>query len=126
MDTKKVTDKSGVEKEYRFEVIGNPCESNPAVCEEGQHEGCIPSEAPAVKCDQGKLAKAVESDGGHVIIGMYYDEVGDGAQAGDTAQPGPDGEQVTLNDMCDKRSRSGSQSGMGTIFIQVAKLNPIQ
>jgi len=123
VDTKTVKDKDGKESKYFFEVIGDPCKNNPKACSSEGEAGCIPKEAPGVKCENGKLTDATLSDSGHPIIGMFFtDKAGIGASKGGDENHGGLG---SLNDACSERSKSGMQSGMGTIFVNVAKLNPL-
>mmetsp|Transcript_3575 Transcript_3575/g.6542 ORF Transcript_3575/g.6542 Transcript_3575/m.6542 type:complete len:338 (+) Transcript_3575:111-1124(+) len=129
VDTKTLKDKDGTEKQYFFEVIGDPCKNNPPICKNDNTEtGCIPWEAPGVICEQGKLKNAILSDAGHPIIGMYFtDAKGINVSIGgeENIVQTTDGQLKSLNWECEERLKSGMQSGMGTIFVNVAKLNPI-
>lgn len=128
VDTKTLKDKSGSEKQYFFEVIGNPCKNSPPVCTSSDGKGCIPAEAPGVKCENGKLKGAILSDKGHPIIGMFFvDAAGiKNSIAGDEKKmQSEDGSLSSLQDACRERKASGTNSGMGKIFLNVAKLNPL-
>jgi hypothetical protein len=128
VDTKTVKDRSGKEKEYFFEVIGDPCKNSPKTCSGEDEAGCIPKEAPGVQCQNEKLKHAILSDGGHPIIGMYFtDAAGLAASIGgdEKKMEKSNGELGSLNEACSERIESGMQTGMGTIFVNVAKLNPL-
>jgi len=125
VDTKTIKDKTGKAKKYYFEVIGDPCVSSPSVCTEEGESGCIPFEAPAVECEGTRLQNAIRSDGGHVIIGMYF--VG-GSYAKNQFidyETMVDTYGNSLKDSCEKRAKKGFDSGMGAIFQQVARLNRV-
>jgi len=91
---------------FQVLVIGDPC-SKPWK---------IPSSAPAVKCENGKLKDAVLSDNGHVVIGM--------SQPDDTYTMFTR-DAANFKSDCDKRKASGYHSGMGKIFLRVAQISPI-
>jgi len=122
VDTKTIKDRTGKAKQYHFEVIGDPCVNAPPTCTKEGESGCIPYEAPAVECKEKRLQKAIRSDGGHIIIGMYftgsYSKYIDYETVADPAGN-------TLKGACEARAKSGYQSGMGAIFQQVARLNKI-
>lgn len=130
VDYKTFADKTGTNKTHAFVVIGNPCASNPPTCmttSSASLEECMPEEAPAVVCNkEGELTKAMKSDGGHIIIGMYFVE---GSQITPVnyvdyeTQAMQDGK--TIKAACEKRREAGYNSGMGAIFQQVARINPI-
>eukprot|EP00240_Pyramimonas_obovata_P012487 CAMPEP_0118939882 /NCGR_PEP_ID=MMETSP1169-20130426/30095_1 /TAXON_ID=36882 /ORGANISM="Pyramimonas obovata, Strain CCMP722" /LENGTH=243 /DNA_ID=CAMNT_0006884247 /DNA_START=1 /DNA_END=732 /DNA_ORIENTATION=+ len=94
---------------FNFLVYGDPCVD----------PSRIPEEAPDVSCDgDGQLEKATLSDGGHVIIGMLQPlPSGPSAVANDVDQ--------RIEDMCRERQQEGYRSGMGTIFVTVANINPL-
>lgn len=104
IDTKTVQTLDGPQQ-YRFMVIGNPCE----------HQDKIPWEAPEVRCNGNELLGAPVSDHGYVIIAMFFDD--DGQQANDESM---------FKEHCEDRAHMGYNSGMGEIFRQVAGISPIQ
>lgn len=128
VDTLSVLDKAGTSQIYNFTVMGNPCKEKPPRCEEASEKmekGCIPREAPAVVCEDDQLQKAVLSDNGHVIMGMYFPE--SSAASGEFVDYETEKDQQgnTLKGQCEERQKSGFQSGMGAIFQMVARLNEI-
>lgn len=126
VDTKSVKDKTGATKEYKFLVIGDPCAETPQVCtKKGELDGCIPQEAPDVVCKGNKLKNANQSDGGHIIIGMFADVPVRQDQYTNFATE-KDAEGNTLKEACAARQAAGYDSGMGAIFQQVARIHPIQ
>jgi len=126
VDTKSVKDKTGLAKQYKFLVIGDPCVHNPKVCTEaGDFDQCIPQEAPDVVCEGNKLKNAEHSDGGHIIIGMFGDVPASEDQYVDFATA-LDADGNKLNEACAAREAADYDSGMGAIFQQVARINPIQ
>jgi hypothetical protein len=127
VDTKTITDKSNVATEYNFLVIGDPCAGSPPRCTtKGEFDGCLPMEAPDVVCSGATLTNATRSDGGHVIIGLLRD-TGD-FQEGEFVDYATekDASGGTLKGACDTREQAGFNSGMGAIFQQVARINPIR
>ena len=104
-------------------VIGDPC-SDPTK---------IPDQAPEVVCSNGasspgkliapkssSTSGAFYSDHGYVIIGMIHDDVIGGKTDFWTEEVG------ATDDACTDRSAAGYQSGMGTIFREVAKISLTQ
>jgi len=124
VDTKTISDKTGKAKEYHFEVIGDPCVNMPPRCTKQAQQGCIPFEAPAVECEDASLQNAIRSDGGHIIIGMYFTGSYAEGQYIDY-ETDADVNGNTLKGACEARANSGYHSGMGAIFQQVARLNKI-
>ena len=154
MDTKNVTLANGMEKQFQFTVIGNPCD-DPSQLEVPfmQHEGMtsIADSAREVRClDDGILEGATLSDHGYIIIGMFFDSEDaishgvDGIVAGATDEigdPTPGRMSTVLNadvsgrkqyhdereylPMCEDRARKGYNSGMGEIFRKVCAVSPI-
>jgi len=92
---------------FQVLVIGDPC-SKPED---------IPRDAPAVKCEDGQLKDAVLSDNGHVVIGMTQPE------NEDTKDGYP---AAGLKNRCDVRRENGYEGGMGTIFLRIASISPIE
>lgn len=112
VDTKTIKMSTG-EKQMHFVVIGNPCKNSAA----------IPWQAPDVKCEANQdLVKATLSDHGHIIIGMIF-EAGIKDHS-DAAAKKSDEAEYTPH--CQSRAASGHNSGMGTIFREVAAITPIQ
>lgn len=111
VDTKTIRTADGT-KQYQFAVIGNPCE-RPEV---------IPSQAPDVNCQSGQLVKATMSDHGFVIIGMFF-EPGIPEHSDSDVNSYP---QQSMSGTCQERADMGHNSGMGTIFREVANIAPIQ
>lgn len=91
---------------FDFLVLGNPCEKD---------ANKIPVRAPDATCDGQTLTKATYSDNGFVIIGLLQDLTNISAQ-----------DEIQVADHCEKRAKTGYKSGMGTIFREVASINPIQ
>lgn len=104
VDTKTVEVKDGT-FQFNFLVLGNPCEKDPSL---------IPRQAPDAKCSGERLVKATYSDNGYVIIGLLQD----------FGRISPQ-DEVQVADHCDHRANTGYRSGMGTIFREVAGINPI-
>jgi len=124
VDTKTIKDKTGKGKEYYFEVIGDPCVHMPPKCTKESQSGCIPFEAPAIECEGNKLQNAIRSDGGHIIIGMYFTgSYGDDQYIDYETMVDRNGN--SLKGACENRAKQGYNSGMGAIFQQVARLNKI-
>jgi hypothetical protein len=112
VDTKTIQTLNGSEQ-FDFLVIGNPC-TNPTA---------IPAQAPDVNCSSdGHLEQATLSDHNHIIVGMIH-ESGPSMSLGSNTSDAS--EVLGSGQMCEQRANSGNQSGMGTIFINVAKINPI-
>jgi len=122
VDTKTIKDMTGEAKQYHFEVIGDPCVDSPPKCTEEAQSGCIPYEAPAIECTEKRLENAIRSDGGHIIIGMYFTGSYSEGQYIDY-ETMADQKGNTLKGACEARTKSGYNSGMGAIFQQVARLN---
>jgi len=85
-------------------VIGDPC----------IHPNRIPTRAPELQCENGRLAGAYRSRGGHIVIGMLQEPQTSHYQA------------RMISDQCARRKRQGYRSGMGKIFVEVASINPIR
>jgi len=123
VDTKAVTDSTGIEASYRFVVIGDPC-VNAETNANGQilrgsrgNTSSLATKAPDVTCAQGRLERATLSDHGGVIIGMHHD-----AAPGLTVSGNADHE---AQEYCEAHSARGDQRSMGAIFREVASLNPL-
>jgi len=93
--------------EFNFLVLGDPC-----AMEGG--EDLIPSSAPDATCDGAGLEMATYSDLGYVIIGLYQDLPATGFQ-----------DSAVHEASCQARADAGYTSGMGTIFRDVASINPV-
>lgn len=104
VDTKTVASSDGAH-EHNVLVYVDPCKD----------PSKIPRQAPDVKCSSGKLVDASYSDGGHVIVGMLTPVPSDGAY----------NKVSSVSEMCADRAEHGYHSGMGMIFIDVAKINPL-
>merc|ERR1711962_432660 len=88
-------------------VIGNPC----------LHPERIPRRAPEVRCNSnGDLIGATRSRNGHIVIGMAQER---GSNRG--ARYSAD----MIEGRCARRKSQGYRNGMGTIFVDVASINPI-
>ena len=74
----------------------------------------IPKEAPEVICKDGKLENAHRTNNDNIVIGMVQPQ----GQAGSNRAS-------DLNAECSKRRDNGYGGGMGTIFAEVAKINPL-
>jgi len=125
VDTKTVKDNTGKDKQYHFEVIGDPCVNSPPLCTQQGESGCIPYEAPAVECEDGRLENAIRSDKGHIIIGMYFTDKSYSEDEYIDYETMADMAGNKLKDACEYRAKAGFNSGMGAIFQQVARLNKI-
>jgi len=105
VDTKNVTMRDGTFK-FNFLVLGNPCAKD-----QGAH---IPYQAPDATCFKEHLVKATYSDNGFVIIGLLQDLPKNVPQ-----------DEIMVAGHCESRAENGYRSGMGTIFREVAGINPI-
>jgi len=121
LDTKTVTLAGGVQKQYKFAVLGDPCKT-PAMKqrlteviddpEYRAHQVTLQMAAPEIRCDADSLAGATLSDHGHVILTMFHeDRPGLGAQ-----------NEHAYDQQCASRS---SGAGMGPIFRTLAGVNPL-
>lgn len=122
VDTKNVTTFGGETKQYHFAVLGNPCDHQEELSRPfvqpfyGRGETTLRREAPEVRCDEnGKLEGAYLSDGGYIIISMFFDEDPE-LQAMDESY---------FEGMCKQRADAGYNSGMGEIFRKVAAISPV-
>eukprot|EP00931_Biecheleriopsis_adriatica_P009173 TRINITY_DN11026_c0_g1_i1.p1 TRINITY_DN11026_c0_g1~~TRINITY_DN11026_c0_g1_i1.p1 ORF type:complete len:261 (+),score=54.18 TRINITY_DN11026_c0_g1_i1:117-899(+) len=119
MDTKTLTFSSQTSKQYKVLVHGDPCKDAAALDAEftdpfsGANES-LRTAAPDVTCQGDALDSAVFSDGGYPIIGVFFDDPGDGS--------GAVAEDTTY---CQTRAGAGYNSGMGLIFRKVAEITPI-
>ena len=84
---------------------GNPC----------VHPERIPARAPEVYCERGELAGATKSRNGHIVIGLMQE----GRERGAYYRAN------MIEGRCSSRKSQGYRSGMGTIFVEVASINPI-
>lgn len=146
-DTKAVQTQEGP-VQMHFAVIGDPCVRpdelhRPFVQPFYGQETTLARDAPEVRCVDGRLAGAVISDHGHVMIGSLFDaqplqeHVGSDfmleARHAESAQPGRisriDGvafqDETEYAPLCAKRERNGHDSGMGEIFRRVAAISPL-
>lgn len=101
VDTKNVTTSSG-ERQYRFAVIGNPCD-HPEKLEEpfqqsfGWGETTLRHDAPEVRCSEdGRLLGAHMSDHGYVILTMFFDDGDSFNEPGALAIAASKGEHVSV------------------------------
>jgi len=92
---------------FKMFVIGDPC-LNPSK---------IPREASELTCKNGVLQGAMKSTNGHVVIGMV--------QSNDTPAENSAASAQQL-ERCDNRKKTGYKWGMGKIFVDIAKINPIE
>merc|ERR1719217_1518682 len=122
IDTKNVTLSSGESRQYRFAVLGNPCD-HPEELERpfvqpfyNRGETTLKNEAAEVRCDQnGKLEGAYVSVHGYIIISMFFDE--------DSSLNSMD--ETIFEGHCTQRAAAGYNSGMGEIFRKVAAISPV-
>jgi len=121
LDTKTVTLAGGVQKQYKFAVMGDPCRT-PAMAqrlteviddpEYRAQQVTLQMAAPEIRCDAASLAGATLSDHGHVILTLFHeDDPSLGAQS-----------EHTYDQQCNSRS---SGAGMGPIFRTLAGVNPL-
>ena len=146
IDTRNVTLQNGEQKTYHFAVVGDPCKNQekldePFVQPFNRRTTTLRREAPEVRCENGQLAGATLSDGGFVIIGMFFDLPQDNAATSSQAlveagppQPGrltDAGNGILVQDeyewgpTCEQRAANGYNSGMGEIFRKVAAITRI-
>jgi len=107
VDTKTVEVADGT-FEFHFLVLGDPCLMPNA-------DSKIPAAAPDAICQGDTFVKATHSDNGYVIIGLLQD----------LSQLQRNDENL-VSQHCASRADQGYQSGMGTIFREVAEINPIK
>jgi len=91
--------------QFNFLVLGDPCEVNGTL---------IPRSAPDANCDDEQLIKGTKSDHGFVIIGLLQELPSTPSQV-----------DIQVASHCEDRAIGGYRSGMGTIFREVAGINPI-
>jgi len=104
-DQVNINTRNGVEA-FDALVIGNPC----------VHPERIPRRAPEVYCSSsGELVGAKLSNLGHIVIGLIQEGQTRGAYYS----------ADMIKERCESRKSSGYRSGMGTIFVDVASINPI-
>jgi len=122
IDTKNVTTADGVERQYHFAVLGNPCDHPEALTKPftqpfGHGETTLAETAAEVRCSPtGELVGAPLSDHGYIIISMFFDE-----------EPGLNSmDEEVFAGHCENRKQNGYNSGMGEIFRKVAAISPIQ
>lgn len=143
VDTRTVTTLSG-ERQYRFAVIGNPCEHPEELTkpfEDAFYRGMttLERDAPELRCDGKVLIGAPLSDHGYVIINMFFDlppGSPDTKALTTTSGPAKPGRIKEVNGvkyqdeyeygpMCEDRKNAGYNSGMGEIFRRVAAVSPV-
>lgn len=121
VDTKNITTAGGEVRQYHFAVLGNPCDhpeelNRPFVQPfYGRGETTLAREAAEVRCNNGKLEGAYLSDGGYIIISMFFDE-DESLQSMDESM---------FEQHCTQRAQQGYNSGMGEIFRKVAAISPV-
>merc|ERR1711920_805751 len=122
IDTKTIKTQDGVERQYHFAVIGNPCNREEELSKPfvqpfyGRSETTLKHEAPEVRCDsRHNLEGAYVSDHGYIIIPMFFDE--------DPSLKSMD--ESLFEDHCTKRAAANYNSGMGEIFRKVAAISPV-
>ena len=144
IDTLNVTLQNGERKTYHFAVVGDPCKNEdmldePFVQPFDRRKTTIRREAREVRCENGKLTGATLSDGGFVIIGMFFDLPQDTATSQALVEAGPPqpgrltdaGNGILVQDeyewgpTCEQRAANGYNSGMGEIFRKVAAITRI-
>lgn len=140
VDTKTITTAEGP-KQFRFAVIGNPCDRPTQLTETfvqpfGYRNTNLEREAPEVRCSaDGELLGATVSDHGYIIISMFFDAPEEPAAFQAEPQPGRISQlpssSMTFQDegewsgMCTDRAANGFNSGMGEIFRRVAAISPV-
>jgi len=87
-------------------VIGDPC----------VHPERIPSRAPEVYCQNGRLVGATRSTNDHIVIGMFQNQ---------ERYVYGNNQASQISNRCSRRKSQGYRSGMGRIFVEVASINPI-
>jgi len=146
VDTRTVSTSEGP-RQYHFAVIGNPCQHPEKLNDRffqpfDQRETTIAREAREVRCIEGTLEGATLSDGGHPIIGLFFDAAdveADGVASGaSTSLVSPTPGRVSTGGSgevfhderefaasCSQRAAAGYNSGMGEIFRRVGSIAPI-
>jgi len=121
IDTKNVTLAGGESRQFHFAVLGNPCDRPEELTKPfvqpfyGRGETTLAREAAEVRCNDGKLEGAYLSDGGYIIINMFFDE--------DPSLSHMD--ESIFEQHCKQRAEAGYNSGMGEIFRKVAAISPV-
>eukprot|EP00501_MAST-03F_sp_TOSAG23-6_P000281 GSMAST32.ASY1.ANO1.287.1 assembled CDS len=127
VDTKSITTADGNET-FHFLVIGNPCTTP----EHRQKVLSKMTSAPDVTCDDTNKSldcrlrhdktfhPCVKSDHNHIIIGMLFSKT-----KNDQEKPNLASTFLKKNGYCHQRKINGYKSGMGEIFIKLAKMNRI-
>lgn len=130
VDTKTIETAAG-SKQYFVAVIGDPCKNPSKVTSDFRIR------APEIECldtaDGGKLKGATYSDHGHIILSVFFTAQGT-LGIGETSavvkkqivNPAHDAEVGTLKGSCANRAKAGHNSGMGTIFRELALMTPIK
>jgi len=113
IDTKTITTADGT-KEYNFLVIGDPCQDGGLELQQW-----LP-QAPDANCNLGKFEKAVLSDHGNIIIGMFF-ELGIAQHSLNVRN----NSETVVQDHCVQRAKDGYRSGMGQIFRGVASITNV-
>lgn len=121
IDTKTISLAGGVQKQYKFAVVGDPCKTPSmaqqlgAVIDDPDYRAqqmTLQMAAPELRCDGATLAGATLSDNGHVILTMFHE---------DDSSMGANNEH-DFDAMCANR---GASAGMGPIFRTFAGVNPL-
>ena len=138
-DTKTISLVRGVQHQFTFAVIGDPCAYPEKLSADfsdpfsGQ-TSTLNAVAPEVSCEGGKLRGATYSDNGGVIIGLLEQPA---PPLGPAADPPNPNHAVTVaghtfkdtrdfRGFCEERAASGYASGMGLIFRLVAQINVLK
>lgn len=138
---------------HAFVVLGDPCVHEALldvsfVQPFGYRTTTLRREASAVECVDGRLKGATLSDGGFVIVAMFFDADATSSggkerhaaheglvSASHTPTPGRltrDGsgrlfqDEIEYGPMCQQRADKGYNSGMGEIFRKVAAITPVR
>lgn len=106
VDTKQIKTKDNMTS-FEVLVIGDPCEVP---------RYPIPGDAVELYCENGKLHGATLSDHGYVIIGMVQPSSKYAAR---------DAASVEHQNECEDRRYHGYHGPVGTIFMQLARINTI-
>lgn len=129
VDTKMVATRDG-ERALDMLVIGDPCEKPGALDRPFDEvlrgeQTTLRKVAPELVCKDGVLQGATRSDHGHVVVGRLFasrEILGLSEQDQPEALPS---ETVSWRERCEERASGGFKSGMGRIFREVAKINPL-
>merc|ERR1712178_158568 len=130
VDTACIRTADGTRQHY-VAVMGNPCAypqalNAPYANPFSGGSSTLARDAPELACDGQTLRGATLSDNGHVILSIFFMEEGAAGVGASTASiSGAYNDVSAMAQQCQSRADQGYASGMGLIFQQIAKINPI-